>query len=96
MDRATGRIPWPTVVTQIKNYAKANDNIPLSAWNGCTDTNKLGVRPDSANGNACISATVSSFPAPSVEQRRQQRQLPPCAAAIVDGEELLRQGDRQR
>ena len=27
MDRGTGTIPWSTVVTQIKNYAKANDNI---------------------------------------------------------------------
>jgi Flp pilus assembly protein TadG len=65
MDRATGSIPWTTVVAQIKNYAKANDNIPLSAWVGCTDANKLAYRPDSANNNACISATASSFPAPS-------------------------------
>jgi type II secretory pathway pseudopilin PulG len=56
MDRGTGTIPWSTVVTQIKNYAKANDNIPLSAWVGCTDTYKLGYRPDSGNNNACISA----------------------------------------
>jgi Flp pilus assembly protein TadG len=65
MDRSTGTIPWPTVVTQIKNYALANDNIPLSAWNGCNDTYKLAYRPDSANSNACISATSSSFPTPS-------------------------------
>ncbi len=66
MDRGTGTIPWSTVVTQIKNYAKANDNIPLSAWVGCADTYKLGYRPDSANNNACISATTSSYPAPSI------------------------------
>jgi Flp pilus assembly protein TadG len=65
MDRATGTIPWSTVVTQIKNYAKANDNIPLSAWVGCQDQYKLAYRPDSANNNTCISATASSFPAPS-------------------------------
>jgi hypothetical protein len=52
-------------VTQIKNYAKANDNIALTAWNGCTDTYKLAYRPDTANSNSCISASVSSFPAPS-------------------------------
>ena len=28
MDRSTGAITWGAVVTQIKNYAKANDNIP--------------------------------------------------------------------
>ena len=65
MDRSTGVIPWTTVVTQIKNYVKANDNVPLSAWVGCQDTYKLAYRPDSANGNGCISATSSSFPAPS-------------------------------
>jgi Flp pilus assembly protein TadG len=58
-------IPWSTVVTQIKNYAKANDNIATSAWSGCSDTYKLAYRPDSANSNACISATSSSFPTPS-------------------------------
>ena len=65
MDRSTGTIPWSTVVTQIKNYAKANDNIPLSAWVGCSDTYKLAYRPDSGNGNTCISASTSSFPAPT-------------------------------
>jgi Flp pilus assembly protein TadG len=65
MDRSTGTIPWSAVVTQIKNYAKANDNIPTSAWVGCSDPYKLGYRPDSANSNSCISATTSSFPAPS-------------------------------
>jgi hypothetical protein len=65
MDRATGTIPWSTVVTQIKNYAKTNDNIPTSAWVGCSDPYKLGYRPDSANSNSCISATTSAFPAPS-------------------------------
>jgi Flp pilus assembly protein TadG len=65
MDRSTGTIPWATVVTQIKNYAKANDNVPLSAWVGCADTYKLAYRPDTANNNSCISATASSFPAPS-------------------------------
>src|SRR5438552_3076540 len=65
MDRAAGTIPWSTVVTQIKNYAKANDNISTSAWVGCSDPYKLAYRPDSANGNSCISATTSSFPAPS-------------------------------
>ena len=65
MDRATGAITWGAVVTQIKDYAKANDNIPTSAWVGCSDPYKLAYRPDSANGNSCISATTSSFPAPS-------------------------------
>ncbi len=65
MSTANGSIPWSTVVTQVKNYAKANDNIPTSAWVGCDDSYKLAYRPDSANGNSCISATTSSFPAPS-------------------------------
>jgi Flp pilus assembly protein TadG len=65
MNSSTGTIPWSTVVTQVKNYAKANDNIPLSAWTNCSDTYKLAYRPDSANSNSCISATTSSFPAPS-------------------------------
>jgi hypothetical protein len=65
MDRSTGSIPWDSVVAQIKNYAKANDNVKLTAWNGCTDPNRLAYRPDSANSNSCISASVSSFPAPS-------------------------------
>lgn len=63
MNASTGSIPWSTVVTQIKNYAQANDNIATSAWTGCTDANALTYRPDS--GNDCISATASSFPAPS-------------------------------
>jgi Flp pilus assembly protein TadG len=63
--RTNGTFLWSTVVSQIKNYAKANDNIPLSAWNGCADTYKLAYRPDVANSNSCISASVSSFPAPS-------------------------------
>jgi Flp pilus assembly protein TadG len=65
MTVTTGAIPWSTVVTQIKNYAKANDNIALASWNNCTDPYALGYRPDSLNGNTCISATSSSFPAPS-------------------------------
>jgi Flp pilus assembly protein TadG len=65
MDRGAGTIPWSTVVTQIKAYAKANDNIPTSAWVGCADPGKLAYRPDSTNNNACISATTSAFPAPS-------------------------------
>jgi Flp pilus assembly protein TadG len=63
--RTNGTFLWSTVVTQVKNYAKANDNIPLSAWVGCSDANVLAYRPDVANNNSCISATASSFPAPS-------------------------------
>jgi Flp pilus assembly protein TadG len=63
--RTNGTFLWSTVVTQVKNYAKANDNIPLSAWTGCSDANVLAYRPDVANNNSCISATASSFPAPS-------------------------------
>ena len=66
MNSTTGSIPWSTVVTQIKNYAKANDNIALASWNNCTDPYALSYRPDSANSNSCISATSSSFPAPSL------------------------------
>jgi len=65
MTVTTGVIPWSTVVTQVKSYAKANDNIPTTAWSGCTDPYALAYRPDSANSNACISASTSSFPAPS-------------------------------
>jgi Flp pilus assembly protein TadG len=65
MNSSTGSIPWSTVVTQIKNYAKANDNISSGAWVNCTDTYMLAYRPDSANADGCISATTSSFPAPS-------------------------------
>jgi hypothetical protein len=63
--RLDGTIPWSTVVSQIKAYAKANDNIAMSSWVGCSDPYKLGYRPDSANNNSCISATTSAFPAPS-------------------------------
>ena len=65
MTVTTGVIPWSTVVTQVKNYAKANDNIALSRWNNCTDAYALSYKPDAANSNSCISATTSSFPAPS-------------------------------
>jgi type II secretory pathway pseudopilin PulG len=65
MTQSTGVIPWSTVVTQIKNYAKANDNIALSAWVGCTDASALGYLPDSGNSNSCISASTETFPAPS-------------------------------
>jgi Flp pilus assembly protein TadG len=65
MSTTTGSIPWSTVVSQIKSYAKANDNVSLAAWNGCTDTYALAYRPDTSSGNNCISATASSFPAPS-------------------------------
>ena len=65
MDRSTGVISWSSVVTQIKDYAKANDNIPTSAWNNCSDPYPLAYQPDSGNNNNCISATSSSFPAPS-------------------------------
>ena len=51
MSASTGVIPWSTVVTQIKNYAKANDNVALSAWVGCSDPYKLAYRPDSAPVN---------------------------------------------
>ena len=34
MDRSTGTVPWSTVVTQIKNYAKANDNIRCRPGSG--------------------------------------------------------------
>jgi Flp pilus assembly protein TadG len=61
----TNTIPWSAVVTQIKNYAKANDNISTGAWVGCSDPYKLAYRPDSGNGNNCISATTNAFPAPS-------------------------------
>jgi hypothetical protein len=63
MDRSTGVIPWSTVVTQVKSYAKANDNVSASAWSGCTDPSHLAYQPDP--GNSCISASASSFPAPS-------------------------------
>lgn len=65
MNASTGSVPWDTVVTQVKNYAKANENVAPSAWIGCTDPSALAYRPDSANANQCISATTSSFPAPS-------------------------------
>jgi hypothetical protein len=63
--RVDGTFTWSTVVTQIKNYAKANDNIATSAWANCSDPYKLAYRPDAANNDTCISASASSFPAPS-------------------------------
>src|SRR5215212_7753928 len=48
MNKTNGSIPWSTVVTQVKNYAKANNNIALSAWVNCTDASALAYRPDSA------------------------------------------------
>ena len=65
MTATTGAIPWSTIVTQVKNYAKANDNIATTKWVGCTDASALSYKPDAANTNQCISATASSFPAPS-------------------------------
>ena len=84
------------VVTQIKNYAKANDNIPPSAWVGCTDPYKLAYRPDSANSNSCISATDELVPAPSSSSVGNNINYLRVRLPVVDGEELLRQGDRQR
>jgi hypothetical protein len=63
--RVDGTFSWSTVVTQIKRYAKANDNIATTAWQNCSDPYKLAYRPDTANNNTCISASASSFPAPS-------------------------------
>jgi Flp pilus assembly protein TadG len=65
-DQTTNTIPWSTVVTQVKNYAKANDNIATSAWVNCSDAYKLAYRPDSGNNNSCISATTSAFPTPAL------------------------------
>jgi Flp pilus assembly protein TadG len=63
--QTSGTIPWSTVVSQIKTYAEANDNVPSDAWRGCSDPGSLAYHPDSFHGNNCISATSSSFPAPS-------------------------------
>ena len=45
MDRGTGTIPWSTVVTQIKNYAKANDNIALTRVDRVHRHLQVGVPP---------------------------------------------------
>ena len=65
MNTKTGSIPWSTVVTQVKNYAKTNQNIALSAWANCSDPYALGYRPDAANSDTCITTTSSAFPVPS-------------------------------
>ena len=46
MTQTTGAIPWSTVVTQVKNYAKANDNIGTAAWNSCTDPYALSYKDE--------------------------------------------------
>ena len=58
-------LTWTSVVDQVKKYARANDDVATSAWVGCTDANALPYHPDSGNNNACISADLSSWPAPS-------------------------------
>jgi len=77
MNKTNGSIPWSTVVAQVKNYAKANNNIALSAWVNCTDASALAYRPDSANNNSCISASTESFP-------------PPSASSVGDNVDYLR------
>ena len=66
IEAGNGFIVWSAVVTQVKDYALVNDDIPKSAWVGCSDPYALGYRPDFAdNNNTCISADFSAWPAPS-------------------------------
>ena len=49
-------LPDPTKVVQtVKEYARENFDIPLSAWTGCSDPDRLAELPDLAVSNSCIS-----------------------------------------
>jgi Flp pilus assembly protein TadG len=55
---------WVEVVNQVKGYAKQNWGTKTSDWVGCTDASALAYKPDTANGNSCISADFSLWSAP--------------------------------
>ena len=80
MDRSTGIIPWSSVVTQIKNYAKANDNIADVGVGQLHRPVRARVPARRREQQPAASRPrPSSFPAPSSASRRRQRQLPPGA-----------------
>jgi hypothetical protein len=65
IEAGNGTIDWTAVVSQVKKYARVNDGIATTAWNGCSDSGALSYLPDSGNSNNCISADRSAWPAAS-------------------------------
>jgi len=54
---------WADIVNVVKTYTNNNFGIAFSRWAGCGDPHPLAYRPDTGNGDNCISADFSAWPA---------------------------------